>query len=106
MFCHSAWLQISPARFKQVYFDSAQLTANTVSYRAVNKSMTDQERNIITSVWNDMGLRMKLEDDPYSLTQDELISLKNNDRLNAMLENLKHDVLAQKALRNSLKYHV
>ena len=53
-----------------------------------------------------MGLRMKLEDDPYSLTQDELISLKNNDRLNAMLENLKHDVLAQKALRNSLKYHV
>ena len=23
MFCHSAWLQISPARFKQVYSDSA-----------------------------------------------------------------------------------
>ena len=22
MFCHSAWLQISPARFKQVYSDS------------------------------------------------------------------------------------
>ena len=23
MFCHSAWLQISPARFKQVYSDKA-----------------------------------------------------------------------------------
>ena len=23
MFCHSAWLQISPARFKKVYSDSA-----------------------------------------------------------------------------------
>jgi hypothetical protein len=23
MFCHLAWLQISPARFKQVYFDKA-----------------------------------------------------------------------------------
>ena len=53
-----------------------------------------------------MTLRMKLEDNPYSLTQDELRSLKNNDRLNAMLEDLKHDVLAQKAVRNSLKYHV
>ena len=25
MFCHSAWLQISPARFKQVYSDKAVL---------------------------------------------------------------------------------
>ena len=23
VFCHSAWSQISPARFKQVYYDSA-----------------------------------------------------------------------------------
>ena len=75
-------------------------------YRAVNKSMTDQERNIITSVWNDMGLRMKLEDDPYSLTQNELRVLQNYDRLNTKLDELKHDVLAQKALRNSFKYHV
>ena len=64
--------------------------------------MTNAEQNIITAVWNDMTLRMKLEDNPYSLTQDELRSLKNNDRLNAMLEDLKHDVLAQKAVRNSL----
>ena len=68
--------------------------------------MADQERNIITSVWNDMGLRMKLEDDLYSLTQNELRVLQNYDRLNAKLDELKHDVLAQKALRNSFKYHV
>ena len=68
--------------------------------------MTNEEQNIITAVWNDMTLRMKLEDNPYSLTQDELRSLKNNDRLNAMLEDLKHDVLVQKAVRNSLKFHV
>jgi len=33
-----------------------------------------------------MGLRMKLEDDPYSLTQDELMALQNNDRLNDKLK--------------------
>ena len=38
--------------------------------------MTDEERNIITSVWNDMVLRKKLEDDPYSLTSEELYALK------------------------------
>ena len=53
-----------------------------------------------------MGLRMKLEDDPYSLTQNELRVLQNYDRLNAKLGELKHDVLSQKALRNSFKYHV
>lgn len=47
--------------------------------------MTNDERNIIISVWNDQGLRMKLEDDPYSLTEDELRSLKTNDALTAML---------------------
>lgn len=57
--------------------------------------MTNKERNIITSVWNDMVLRKRLEDNPYSLTQDELGSLKNNDRLNAMLEDVTHDVKAQ-----------
>ena len=53
--------------------------------------MTDQERNIITSVWNDMTLRKKLEDNPYSLTQDELMALQNNDRLNNKLERLIKD---------------
>jgi hypothetical protein len=60
--------------------------------------MTDQERIIITSVWNDMGLHMKLENDPYSLTQDELMALQNNDRLNDKLERLLKDAFIQKAL--------
>ena len=65
--------------------------------------MTDQERNIITSVWSDMTLRKKLEDNPYSLTQDELMALQNNDRLNNKLERLIKDALIKKAfikLRN------
>ena len=45
-----------------------------------------------------MGLRMKLEDDPYSLTQDELMALQNNDRLNDKLKRLLKDSLIQKAL--------
>ena len=67
-------------------------------YPVVILSMTDLERIIITSVWNDMGLRMKLEDDPYSLTQDELMALQNNDRLNDKLKRLLKDSLIQKAL--------
>lgn len=60
--------------------------------------MTDQERIIITSVWNDMALRKMLEDDPYSLTQDELMALQNNDRLNKKLERFLQDTLIKKAL--------
>jgi hypothetical protein len=60
--------------------------------------MTDQERTIITSVWNDMALRKRLEDDPYSLTQNELMALQNNDRLNIKLECLLKDALIKKAL--------
>ena len=45
-----------------------------------------------------MGLRMKLEDDPYSLTQDELMALQNHDRLNDKLKRLLKDALIQKAL--------
>ena len=60
--------------------------------------MTDQERHTITSVWNDMGLRKRLEDDPYSLTQNELMALQNNDRLNIKLECLLKDAFIKKAL--------
>jgi len=35
-----------------------------------------------------MTLRMKLDNDPYSLSQDELMSLKNNDQFNDKLEYL------------------
>ena len=60
--------------------------------------MTDKERIIITSVWNDMGLRMRFEDDPYSLTQDELMALKSNDQLNAKLNGSLKDAFVQKAV--------
>ena len=60
--------------------------------------MTDQERIIITSVWNDMSLRMKLEDYHYSLTQDELKALQSNDRLNTQLKGLLKDAFIRKWL--------
>jgi hypothetical protein len=60
--------------------------------------MTNQERNIIISIWDDVDLRQKLEDNPYSLTQDELVSLENNDRLNTKLKHLLTDALIKKAL--------
>tara|TARA_R110001592_G_scaffold341438_1_gene630440 strand:+ start:364 stop:561 length:198 start_codon:yes stop_codon:yes gene_type:complete len=60
--------------------------------------MTNQERHIITSVWNNMSLRMKLDDNPYSLSQDELMALQNNDRLNTTMEYLQKDALIKKAL--------
>jgi hypothetical protein len=60
--------------------------------------MTDKERIIITSVWNDMGLRMRLEDDPYSLTQDELMALKSNDQLNSKLNGFLKDAFVQRAV--------
>ena len=44
--------------------------------------MTDEEQLIITTVWNDLVLREKLENNPYSLSHSELTSLKNNDYLN------------------------
>ena len=65
--------------------------------------MTDHERNIITSVWNEMVLRKRLEDDPYSLTQDELTSLQNNDRLNERINSMVWDSLVQKAVLNNFK---
>ena len=68
--------------------------------------MASQKLNIITMVCNDMALLMKLENNPYSLTLNELKVLRSHDRLNVKLDALKRDVLAQKALSNSLKYRV
>ena len=48
-----------------------------------------------------MTLRMKLDNDPYSLSQDELMSLQNNDRLNTTMEYLQKDALIKKALVQS-----
>ena len=47
--------------------------------------MTNEERNTIIAVWGDSTLRIKLEDNPYGLTPDELRSLKVNDSLNNLL---------------------
>ena len=74
------------------------VTPNTAHNVVVKTCMTDQERNIIISIWDDMDLRQKLEDNPYSLTQDELMALQNNDRLNTKLKHLLADVLIKKAL--------
>ena len=43
--------------------------------------MTDIDRNTIIVVWNDLVLRKRLEDNPYSLSQEDLSSLKQNDEL-------------------------
>ena len=45
-----------------------------------------------------MGLRKKLEDNPYSLTQNELMALQNNDQLNVKLECLLKDGLIKTGL--------
>ena len=79
---------------------------NTNSSDVVMSSMTDNERLIITTVWNDMILRLKLEDDPYSLTKSELDGLKQNDRLNAKIHALTHDVLDQRLPPITAKHHV
>ena len=79
---------------------------NTNSSDVVMDGMTDNERLIITTVWNDMTLRLKLEDDPYSLTKSELDGLKQNDRLNAKIHALTHDVLDQRLPPITAKHHV
>ena len=66
--------------------------------------MTRNEQHIIVTVWNDMVLRKKLEDNPYSLTRSELVALQDNDLLNAKLERLNRDVLTCEVLINNSIY--
>jgi len=54
IFCHSAWLQISPARFKQVYSDSASDSPISTSTR----------RNFTTISWG-LGLLMAIYGPPF-----------------------------------------
>ena len=68
--------------------------------------MTDRERNTIMSIWDDKALRVKLEYDPYSLTQDELRQLESVDRLNEKLHQLVCNALVKKAITNTLKYNI
>ena len=53
-----------------------------------------------------MTLRVKLEDDPYSLTQSEINGLKQNDKLNAKIHTLTQHVLDQRLLPITAKHHV
>ena len=66
--------------------------------------MTDQERDIIMSIWDDKALRVKLEYDPYSLTQDELRQLEGVDRLNEKVRNLVRDTLVKKNIIDNIRY--
>jgi len=68
--------------------------------------MTQQERETIMSIWDDKALRVKLEYDPYSLTQDELRQLEGVDRLNEKVRNLVRDSLVKKAITKTLKYNI
>jgi len=48
-----------------------------------------------------MVLREKLEADPYSLSQDEIVSLQSNDRLNKHIDTLSgNKVLLKTALKS------
>ena len=73
---------------------------------AVHNCMTQQERETIMSIWDDKALRVKLEYDPYSLTQDELRQLEGVDRLNEKVRNLVRDSLVKKAITKTLKYNI
>ena len=78
-----------------------QVTVKQMQKDVVLLSMTQEERNIIISVWNDMVLRERLEDDPYSLSQDELTSLQSNDRLNERIDSLSRNKALLKAALKS-----
>lgn len=51
-----------------------------------------------------MVLRKKLEDDPYSLTREELYALENNDRLNEKIALLVKDALVKRAIMNNERF--
>ena len=66
--------------------------------------MSKPERNSTTPAWYHLALRERLEANPYSLTQDELRTLKAHDGLAAKVQGLLKDVLVQKALDNRFRY--
>ena len=68
--------------------------------------MTDQEHDTIMSIWDDKALRVKLEYEPYNLTQDKLRQLASVERLNEKLHKLVCNALVKKAITNTLKYNI
>ena len=67
--------------------------------------MTENERFIITSVWNDMVLRKRFDENPYSLEQSELKALSNNDRLSNHFDFDRDKDQSNKALAKSKNAH-
>ena len=66
--------------------------------------MTDEERKNLIETWGDRALHDKFQVNPYSLSQEELETLQNYDKLKIKIELLVKDILVQKALNNSLRY--
>ena len=66
--------------------------------------MTDEERKNLIETWGDRALQDTFEDNPYSLTQEELEALQSYDKLEVKIGRLVKDVLVQKALNNNLRY--
>ena len=58
--------------------------------------MTDREKDIIAVVWNDLVLRKRLEDDPYSLSKNDLKLLELNDAFNKKLTEINDQLQASK----------
>ena len=79
-------------------------TTNKATLSVVNQDMTDEERKNLIATWGDRALQDTFEDNPYSLTQEELEALQSYDELEVKIERLVKDVLVQKALNNSLRY--
>ena len=60
------------------------------------RGMTDREKDIIAVVWNDLVLRKQLEDDPYSLSKNDLKLLELNDAFNKKLTEINDQLQASK----------
>lgn len=58
--------------------------------------MTDREKDIIAVVWNDLVLRKQLENDPYSLSKNDLKLLELNDAFNTRLVEINERLQASK----------
>jgi len=61
--------------------------------------MTREEQNTITAVWNNLVLRRRLESDPYSLSEDELMALSTNDQIREMIKPISTTAYIKRFLR-------
>ena len=67
--------------------------------------MTDREKDIIAVVWNDLVLRKQLENDPYSLSKNDLKLLKLNDAFNTRLVEI-NDILQASKRQQTIKAYL